>query len=839
MADDVLDIDFGEMHAFDMVDGDKTVGTMNVSVHHQKTSSRGEKQIYPDSWFIGETEQLKPILEITGLGTIWHQGEGYGRAGLQRAYEMSLEQGCDGRVEVHATWGAGKFYEHCGFVGKNGEKNGQPGIKYFEPTEKNIAALYKGGKRENLSLKTAEPIDLSDIDIDAILAEAEIKPSVKCLRDVEQIFLAGNTQIESKADLAKIVEEPCLPVCEDLYDKNILTYWSSANKNAPDRAYVLIRYESLDDANKKIADDMIAKGILSDEPRYQFDSFNTAKEYGKALYLGIDTNPDMEVAEISEKLCKIAAEFAPQDIKYNVYTPQYLLENYFASGDDKSFAFPSLKTAICGEKDEDIKPEREALLTSIKIMMKYKQDTGLSADDMREVAAKIGWLYNQEDGRLYKDKETLRRHNEYVKQEENVVSFEDIVNFKYGEQEVDEDIRELLETDEFHPAYADMVREFLAPEIANCKKSIDDDRHHLQVHTHGPMCEDALTRTPEEINPELDWLGFSEDKKQFWHDYFVNPKFGRQKTPPLSILQNGDKKLIMYPFGLSRDAFYSVYTEIHELMHGMQAKYDDVQKEDEYLKEHYELLYQGKSRDEAKEIQASQNPHLKEDTHYERCIREMQANSAATTYMMLKAVKTGDKDLIAKVEKRLLNESASMSGALMNERLGLAYFEYPATKKIIEEVKQGKCAHVLNEDGLLNWPELYKYTKDKVAEMGYSKEDMNASLQTAKMLKEIKAKHPDSKEEFLSAVEKEALNVPYPHNKIFSQFVEAWRDYTPDSSQNLHRFYDYLGAKDNRETLLEKADSKNVPHIEEYRRIYAKSKLLQQKMQEQITNNVR
>ena len=178
----------------------------------------------------------------------------------------------------------------------------------------------------------------------------------------------------------------------------------------------------------------------------------------------------------------------------------------------------------------------------------------------------------------------------------------------------------------------------------------------------------------------------------------------------------------------------------------------------------------------------------------------MQANSAATTYMMLKAVETGDKDLIAKVEKRLLNESASMSGALMNERLGLAYFEYPATKKIIEEVKQGKCAHLLNENGLLNWPELYKYTKDKVAEMGYSKE------------------------EFLSAVEKEALNLPYPHNKIFSQFVEAQRDYTPDSSQNLHRFYDYLGVKDNREALLEKADSKNVPHIDEYRAIYQQSK---------------
>lgn len=420
-----------------------------------------------------------------------------------------------------------------------------------------------------------------------------------------------------------------------------------------------------------------------------------------------------------------------------------------------------------------------------------------------------------------------------------MVSFKDIVNFKYDEQEVDKDIKHLLETDEFHPAYDDMVRAFLAPEIANCKNTVDDDKHHLQVHIHGSMCEDALTRTPEEINLELDWLGFSADKRQFWYDYFVHPKFGRQKTPPLSILQNGNKKLIMYPFGLSRDAFYSVYTEIHELTHGMQAKYDAEHKEDEYLKEHYELLYQGKSRDEAKDIQAAKNPHLREDTHYERCIREMQANSAATTYMMLKAIESADKELIAKVEKRLLNESASMSGALMNERLGLAYFEYPATKKIIEEVKQGKCAHLLNKNGLLNWSEFYQYTKNKVAEMGYSKEDMNISLVTAKMLKEIKAKHPDNKEEFLAAVEQEALNVAYPHNKIFSQFVEAQRSYTPDSSQNLHRFYNYLGDKDNRDALLERADSKYVPNIEEYRAIHTKRKLLQQKFQKQIIDKIR
>ena len=163
MAEDILNIDIGEKYAFDMVDGDKTVGQMNISVHRQKTSSRGENQIYPDSWFIGDSEQLKPVLEIDGFGTVGNQGGGYGRAGLQRAYEMSLEKGCSGRVEVLATFGAGSFYEHCGFVGKH-----KDGLKYFEPTEKNIATLYEGGKRENLSLQTAKPMDFGDFSLDDI-----------------------------------------------------------------------------------------------------------------------------------------------------------------------------------------------------------------------------------------------------------------------------------------------------------------------------------------------------------------------------------------------------------------------------------------------------------------------------------------------------------------------------------------------------------------------------------------------------------------------------------------------------------------------------------------------
>ena len=169
------------------------------------------------------------------------------------------------------------------------------------------------------------------------------------LRDVEKIFLAGNTQINSKADLPKIVEKPCLAVCEQLYDKNILTYWSSANKESPYKAEVIIRYESLDEKYKKIANDLSARGILSIGS--YLDSRNTAEEYGQAVILRIKTNPNMTVKEISEQLCSVAMNFAPQDIKYNVYTPDYLSQYAFSYNKPKTiFGFPSLERIILGDE---------------------------------------------------------------------------------------------------------------------------------------------------------------------------------------------------------------------------------------------------------------------------------------------------------------------------------------------------------------------------------------------------------------------------------------------------------------------------------------------------------
>ena len=76
-----------------------------------------------------------------------------------------------------------------------------------------------------------------------------------------------------------------------------------------------------------------------------------------------------------------------------------------------------------------------------------------------------------------------------------MTTFSDMINFKYDEQDVDKDIRHLLKTGEFKPAYEDAVREFLSSEIQNCKQSINDENFHLNVFNQGSMSEDALKKT--------------------------------------------------------------------------------------------------------------------------------------------------------------------------------------------------------------------------------------------------------------------------------------------------------------------------------------------------------
>ena len=122
------------------------VGECATEVQSHIKSYRGERQFYPDSWFIGEGEYLKPVLCVYKYSFKNFKSQGFGRAGLQKLFELSKQKGCEGRIHLPADEEGPAFYEHCGFVGLEAKKDG---TKYFDPTPENVDKLFS---KKNVSL---------------------------------------------------------------------------------------------------------------------------------------------------------------------------------------------------------------------------------------------------------------------------------------------------------------------------------------------------------------------------------------------------------------------------------------------------------------------------------------------------------------------------------------------------------------------------------------------------------------------------------------------------------------------------------------------------------------
>lgn len=135
-----------------------------------------------------------------------------------------------------------------------------------------------------------------------------------------EYFIVGGTRdaiVKDKSTLALIIDEPCLSSCEYLYDCNVLTLNSSANRNdIATGPFIIIDYLSLSDENKLVSKKLEEEGII---------------KYGKDENGNISTcaitfpiSADSTIEEVDNLFKKIASEFKKQDILYGYYTEEEL-----------------------------------------------------------------------------------------------------------------------------------------------------------------------------------------------------------------------------------------------------------------------------------------------------------------------------------------------------------------------------------------------------------------------------------------------------------------------------------------------------------------------------------
>lgn len=137
-----------------------------------------------------------------------------------------------------------------------------------------------------------------------------IKEKSNSLADVPVIEESSNQMIISRDQLEKLIERPLLQACEELYDKNIRTLSSSANKKDIEagNVYVILDFDSLSEKNKKIA--------LNFASPIEYDRL-------KAVKIIIPVSDKTTVDEISQEAMRISKAFQKQSASW---IPKYTLK---------------------------------------------------------------------------------------------------------------------------------------------------------------------------------------------------------------------------------------------------------------------------------------------------------------------------------------------------------------------------------------------------------------------------------------------------------------------------------------------------------------------------------
>lgn len=97
--------------------------------------------------------------------------------------------------------------------------------------------------------------------------DTEIEKSVETptfISEVEPIHHDRNITVRQRREIKDLVETTLVTTCEELYDKNIMTLESSANKSNVTIGYARLQidFDSLSDANKETAEE-IAEVVIS------------------------------------------------------------------------------------------------------------------------------------------------------------------------------------------------------------------------------------------------------------------------------------------------------------------------------------------------------------------------------------------------------------------------------------------------------------------------------------------------------------------------------------------------------------------------------------------------
>lgn len=189
----------------------------------------------------------------------------------------------------------------------------------------------------------------------------------KKIRDIEPIETGGS--IVTRETLQDFIEVPCLDACRYLYDLNIQTTMSSANKkDVVGYGYIHIALDSLSTENQQIVLRML-------EQDNNEDRFSLGTEHGsipkRIISIKTPINEETTVGDVKKDFMQVLSSLKIQDVLYGRYSRDEVIQ-YIKScyGQDIEIDEELIKDiGFCYCSDEDIYFENEELLNK---HLKYK-----------------------------------------------------------------------------------------------------------------------------------------------------------------------------------------------------------------------------------------------------------------------------------------------------------------------------------------------------------------------------------------------------------------------------------------------------------------------------------
>lgn len=211
----------------------------------------------------------------------------------------------------------------------------------------------------------------------------------------EHAFGSRDTIVKSRNTLDLIIDLPCLEACRYLYDCNILTTNSSANKTDHNVGFISILYSSLSDDNRAVLDTFISRGIVRLD-----ESFNKA-DRDSVVSIELPIQDTTTVEEFSNQMLSIVKCFQPQEIKYGYYTKEefeeMVIERALSAVLDNGTYFwqHMIQKLNSGEIPTDVNGEVE-----------FDDGRSISLENLcSEYARKFAYYYDEQEKKYWIDKD--------------------------------------------------------------------------------------------------------------------------------------------------------------------------------------------------------------------------------------------------------------------------------------------------------------------------------------------------------------------------------------------------------------------------------------------------